>query len=355
MANDLSDCYFCAKTINARECMFCFGVENKSHCIGNTALPRGKYASIKKKLLSEIAQILRKDKRIFSLLKIVEMSSKYEPNELGMAFLQEKPRPFTIKPIADAFASASSLLLGKKLSMQGCSGYLQKHVPENPILKSCLTGSDVTVGGYRANLLGLYKLSGRMATEGEIREIGKRGIGEANAERLTIDADALTEILHPIAYFNLEKDTGKISNVSRCAVVINATDGYETSALIQSKKCAYCFWALNDESVFGTYMTHNSSFCINTYNSQRLTRAFECDSCESCSDLYFSHNCENVRDSMFCFNVKNLSHAIGNAELPLEQYKKAKGALVSQIADELEKKHDLKWDIFNIGGAYKKG
>jgi len=26
-----------------------------------------------------------------------------------------------------------------------------------------------------------------------------------------------------------------------------------------------------------------------------------------------------------------------------------KGALVSQMADELEKKHDLKWDIFTVG------
>jgi len=348
MTNDLSDCYFCAKTINSRECMFCFGVENKSYCIGNTELPKEKYAAIKKKLLSEMAHSLRKDKRIFSLLKIIEMSSKYPLNELGIPFRQEKERPFSLQPIDDAFSQTSSLLLGRRLKMQDCEKYLQKHVPSNPILKSCLTGSKVTVGGYRANLLDLYNLSGRMATEEEIREIGRHGIG-ADAERLSIDPDALTELLHPIAYFNLEKDTGKISNVGKCAVVINASDGYATCALIQSKKCAYCFWTLNDESVFGSYMAHNSSFCINAYNSQRLTRAFECDSCESCSDAYFLHNCENVRDSMFCFNAKNLSHAIGNAALPADEYKRVKASLVAQMAGELEKKHDLKWDIFTIG------
>ncbi|MCX6771756.1 MAG: hypothetical protein NTX79_06905 [Candidatus Micrarchaeota archaeon] len=349
MANDLSDCYFCAKTINCKECIFCFGAENQSHCIGNTKLPRDKYAELKKKLLAEMAQALRRDKRIFSLLKIVEMSSKYAPNELGISFKQEKKRPFTLKPIADAFAATSSLLLGRKLSMPEYSDFLQKHVPNNPILKSCLTGSYVTVGGYRANLLGMYGLKGRMATEDEVREIGRHGIGEANAARLSIDAGTLTELLHPIAYFNLEKDTGKISNVARSAVVINATDGYESSALIQSKKCAYCFWTNNDEAVFGSYMTHNSSFCINTYISQRLARAFECDSCENCSDAYFLHNCENVRDSMFCFNVKNLAHAIGNAELPPAQYRGIKSSLVQQMSDELEKKKDLKWDIFTIG------
>jgi len=128
MTNDLADCYFCAKTLNSKDCIFCFGVENKSHCIGNTQLTKEKYAAIKKKLLSETAQLLRKDKRIFSLLKIVEMSSKHKPNELGITFRQEKARPFTLKPIEEAFASTSSLLLGKRLSMRDCAGFLQKHV-----------------------------------------------------------------------------------------------------------------------------------------------------------------------------------------------------------------------------------
>ena len=93
-------------------------------------------------------------------------------------------------------------------------------------------------------------------------------------------------------------------------------------------------------------------FCIKCYNSAKITRCFECDNCESCADLYFSHNCENVRDSMFCFNVKNLKCAIGNAVLPTDQYKRVKGALVAQMADELEKKKNLKWDIFTIGARH---
>jgi hypothetical protein len=209
------------------------------------------------------------------------------------------------------------------------------------------------VGGYRSNLLGLYSLEGRMATEDEMREIGKHDIGGA-AEKLSIDENALTELLHPIAYFNLEKDTGKITNVGNSAVVINASDGYECSAHIQSKKCAYCFWTLNCESEFGCYMAHNSSFCINAYNSQRLSRCFEADSCESCSDSYFLHNCENVRDSMFWFNAKNLTNAVGNAPLPPDLYKKVKTGIVAQLADELERKKDLKWSIFNIAALGKK-
>jgi hypothetical protein len=82
-----------------------------------------------------------------------------------------------------------------------------------------------------------------------------------------------------------------------------------------------------------------------------MARSFECDGSEACADGYFLHNCENVRDSMFCFNAKNLTNAIGNAPLPAADYKRIKTSLVSQLADELEKRKSLKWDIFNIGAA----
>ena len=354
MVNDLSDCYYCAKAINCRECMLCFGTENKTHCIGNTSLARDEYAQLKKKLLSEIAETMKKDKRIFSLLRIIELSSKYPVNELNIPFPKARERPFTLQPIKDAFSKTSTLLLGRGLGLLDCEKFLQRHVPPNPEIKSCLSKSKLLVGGYRANLLSLYDLEPRMATEDEIREIGKHGIGRGKVGALKMDADSLCELLHPIVYFNLEKDTGKISNVGKCAVVINSSDGYATCALIQSKKCAYCFWPLDSESMFGCYMAHSSSFCMNAYNSKKLTRCFEVDSCESCSDAYFLHNCENVRDSMFCFNAKNLAHAIGNAALPVEEYKRVKSSLVAQIAGELEKKKDLKWDIFTIGAREAK-
>ena len=70
-----------------------------------------------------------------------------------------------------------------------------------------------------------------------------------------------------------------------------------------------------------------------------------------CTDLYFGHNCENVQDGMFCFNVKNLKRAIGNAEYSPDEYKKVKSSLLEQISSELEAKKTLKWDIYNIGCA----
>jgi hypothetical protein len=87
---------------------------------------------------------------------------------------------------------------------------------------------------------------------------------------------------------------------------------------------------------------------MNIYSCTHQTRCFEIDCCGYCTDTYFSHNCENVNDSMFCFNKKNLRYAIGNAPLPQNDYKRIKSSLLAQIADELNSTKDLRYDIYNI-------
>jgi hypothetical protein len=349
MVEVLSDCYYCAKAQNCIECMFCFGAENISHAIGNTALPKEKYHSLKKKLLSEIAGELRQKGSAFSVLGLIEKCGDYRPDP-KLCFRNAPEAPFDISPIEKAFSGTSRLLFGKELSgLEKYEAFFQRHTPVDVESESALSGNRVLSCGYRAHFLRLHDLEGRLATDDELRGIGKIGVGEQAASRLRMDIGKAAEILHPICYYNLDKIAGNNSNFKDCTVVVNSHDIYKGSALTWDKKCAYGFWASVCEAVFGSVLTFDSAFSMNCYYSKRLTRAFEVDSCESCADIYFSHNCENVRDSMFCFNAKNLAHAIGNAELPPGQYKKVKAALVSQMADELEKKHGLKWDIFSIG------
>ena len=54
---------------------------------------------------------------------------------------------------------------------------------------------------------------------------------------------------------------------------------------------------------------------------------------------------------MFCFNVKNLRNAIGNAALPADKFAAIKSALVGQMHSELERKKELKTGIYNIGAG----
>lgn len=348
MVEVLSDCYYCAKAQNCQDCMFCFGVENGSHMIGNTKLAKGKYASLKKKLLSEISEKLGKDGEVFSVFDIIKGSSSFgkDPRIIPV---KEKQPPFDVSPIEKAFSSTCSLLFKRDIgTLSAYSDYLKMHVPQNLPLKSAISKSPVLVSSYRVHIMKLHDISKRMATDEELRGIGKVGIGEGAAGKLSGNLQSAVELLHPIAYMNLDKVVGQIRNMKGCTVIIDATDCLDCSAPIRCKRCAHAFWPSSSEAIFGSSIAWDSSFCMKCFHSKKLTRAFECDSCENCSDIYFSHNCENVRDSMFCFNKKNIVNAIGNAELPAESYRKIKNSLVSQIADELEEKKTLKWSIFNL-------
>jgi hypothetical protein len=52
---------------------------------------------------------------------------------------------------------------------------------------------------------------------------------------------------------------------------------------------------------------------------------------------------------MFCFNMKGRRHFIGNTDFGKEKYAQVRGAVLSQIGEELEREKSLKWNIFNIG------
>ena len=348
MVEVLSDCYYCAKTQNCHDCFFCFGMENGAYAIGNTQIGREKYLSIKSKLLSEIAEKLKKDKEVLSLLKLVEACSDSKPDTRLKLDKENEPQ-FDMAPIEKAFSRTTSLLLGKEMrDILSFGKFLKKHVPQNAVVASPLSGHKTVVCGYRVHILERYKLGKRLVTEEEMRSIG-RNSGLASLENLTLDVADLRKKMHPVAYTNMDKVAGNCRNYSNCPVIIDSQDCYDGSAFINSKKCAHCFWPSKEEAVFGSCAEFNSSFCMKCYYSKNMARSFECDGCESCSDLYYSHNCENVKESMFCFNAKNLSYAIGNAALAPDNYRKIKSSIVAQLAGELEKKKDLKWDIFNIG------
>ena len=348
MGEVFSDCYYCAKGQNNRECMFSFGLENGAYSIGNTPLPREKYLQIKSKLLSEIAERIKKEKKVFSLLELIEKCSKYG-TDARLKFSKEKPLKFDPSPVQKGFDKAASIIFSQELGpFWDYSAFLYKHTPKNVMLRSPLSRDETPACGYRAHLLSLYDLRKRIVTEEEIRSIG-RNSGLANIEDLSLDIDKLTAAFHPIAYTNLDKAVGQNSNFTDAPVIIDSTDCCHGSAFVRSKRCSHSFWPSNDEAVFGSSATFESSYCMKCFYSKKLTRCFECDNCHSCADSYFLHNCENVRESMFCFNAKNLTNAVGNAPMKAEDYRRIKSSLISQMADELEKKKDLKWDIFNVG------
>jgi len=58
-----SDCYYSYGLDACKDCMFSFNLVGKMNAIGNMQLPKDKYLSIKRKLLSEMAQELEQNER----------------------------------------------------------------------------------------------------------------------------------------------------------------------------------------------------------------------------------------------------------------------------------------------------
>jgi hypothetical protein len=348
-----SDCYYSSALRNCSEALFCFGAQNKSHIIGNLSLPKERYLGLKAKLLAEMAEKLKKDKRLFSVLEILEKAGK---DGTAPAAATEKAEGFDKKVVEKAFSSTSGLLLGKQLSgIDSYSRFLGKHIPQDAAVRSAVSGKRILAASYLARLFSHYDIRKRIVDENEIIGIGGRAISDGDADKLSLDSDRLARILAPIAFTCFDTRQGSNRNTMAASMLWDSESCYVGTGYVYSRKSAFDFWAKQSEHVFGSAGAWLSSFCMKTYYSKQLTRALECDSCESSSDIYYSHNCENVHDSMFCFNVKNLRNAIGNAPLAAEKYKAVKASLVAQLAEELERKKDLKWDIYNVGCPAPKG
>lgn len=377
----VSDAYYCHSLQHCSEALFSFGALSKRHIVGNLELPKEKYYKIKQKILSEIAEIVKKEKRIFSLLEIIEKSRVYQEK-----IEVEKPEEakFDKSKVENAFSSTTSLLFGRKLELNDCEPLLKRHVPQNIYLKSPISGRETIVGSFLARLFDRYDIKHKTVSEEEMRIIGRTTISPTKIrfleeqkfekysqsrvgnspvnktdstladfaiEKLEMDVGSLSEVFGSVAFACFDGRLGNNPNTQKITLAADSESCYNGSAFISSKKCAYDYWVMESECIFGSSAIWDSAFCINCYWSKKLQRAFEVDSSKNCSDVYFLHNCENVHDSMFCFNARNLRYAIGNMSIEKEKYLEIKERLVKELIDNLEKNKQI--SIYNIG-AYKR-
>jgi hypothetical protein len=67
-----SDCHFSYNIWNSNDCLFSFNLRSKKYMIANIQLDKDQYVNLKKKLLSEISDTLKRKKRLnFSIIDIM--------------------------------------------------------------------------------------------------------------------------------------------------------------------------------------------------------------------------------------------------------------------------------------------
>ena len=344
MSQNCSDCCYVYNLDSCTDCIFCFNARNKRHCIGNLELERGKYSGIKEKLLAEMADELKRKKKLPSLMEIAAKSPFEKP--VVHPSPEERQDDSGKKAAEAGFQKTSRLLLGKELrDIDTYRKWLERHIWAVEDKESVASGRTTRTAPHAVAVVEMPEK--RIVTVEEALEIGKNSISGSDAASLSLQN--CHETIKNLAFFPVEFYTGTNVSLTQCTVAIECALSYRTSTFVYSKYCGCNFYPRSTEHAFGCNQLFDSSFCINCYYSVKLTRCFECDSCRGCSDCYFCHNCENLTDCMFCFNAKSKRYAIGNVEVGRENYLKVKKMLLEEIDRKLEKDHDLKIDIYNVG------
>ncbi|MFH1448595.1 MAG: hypothetical protein ABIG39_07065, partial [Candidatus Micrarchaeota archaeon] len=335
----IRDSYYSLNCSNSANCMFCFNLRSKNYCIGNLHLSKDRYGEIKKKLVSEMAEILKRDKRLFSIVDIFPKDKSVVAKKEVVA-LEEKTPDFVKKEFADT--TRVVLWVGHKLSKKTEEWLLEKAIR----IQRLGVGSPA----YKVDLPMLKGLpSSRIVSLSE-------ALGSAQKQQINIppgEVPSLDEIVRGVcekAVCTLEVSEGQSRNNPDTVSIFDSIDTYRSLWATRTKHSAFNSVVTESDYIFGGYMrVLYSGFCINCHNVTNTKNCLETDSSYKCSDCYFCHNCENVHESMFCFNAKGLRYAVCNQQVPPKEYKRVKRILLDYVNGELERKGRLDFDVFSVG------
>ncbi len=338
---DCADLFYCHQCFGSHDLMFCFGQRSASYRIGNLQLTKEKYQQLKAKLVSEMAEELKRDKKLPSL---VELTPKNAPQPLPKLEIRQEKLERNMALIEKGFASTYSLLFKKQPgSIRDYEEWLSENTVRIMSGKSAFGGTNYYPEGFAF----YWKLgNGRRVSFDEIMAVGKLSAAEKDIQSYK----TIGKALEGISFFTAELFEGDNFNYIESPLVYHGTNVYKTYDITYGDNTGVCFLALNSKHVYGSYRILESQFSMKCYNSLYMNRCLEMDSCSKCADSYFCHNSEALQDCMFCFNMKGRRHNVGNTQLEREKYASVKDGLVSQMAGELERKKRLKWDIYSIGG-----
>jgi len=345
---NLSDMYYAMNCVGCSNCIFAFNLRSKRNVIGNLQLPKDEFLRLKKKLVAEMAGGLRRDKRLFSLADIAFYGRKKEEVPEDKIEI-DSPMP---PKVEEAWRATGRIVLGKE--HQGIKKYgkwLLKRTAEVRRVKGALGSPTYKIGAVPI----IRELpADRLLSNADAAEWSeKHPIKIAPGEELTLQ-EALARVAK-VARFSFEFIDGPYYDCVDTPNIYGGSNTYKVWDTTEGKDSAYSSAVIKSEHLFGgAYRLLLSQFCINIFDSTNLKGCFEVDCSYSSRGSYFCHNCENVSDAMFCFNVKALSHAFCNQQVGKEEYVRLKKILLDYINRELEEKGSLDASIFNIPAKKKK-
>lgn len=335
-STNLADTYYAFNCSGCSDCIFAFNLRSKRHVIGNMELQRDKYQELKKKLISEMVEKLKKNKMLFSIADISLFGRKKIPKEKIEYDGQVPPK------VEESFNKTTQLVLGKETqNIKLYSTWLSKRIMKVIKIKGAFGTPTYKVDGLPV----IKEINPeRLVTLKEALDSSSKNIGNPTSSLEELLAWASKNV-----YFTMEFIDGYNENTVDTPSIFTATNVFKLWDATNSKYSAYSSAAIQSDFIFGSYLWNlYSQFCIKCYDVFNSKACFEVDCSNYVRNSYFCHNCENLDNAMFCFNVKSLNYAVCNTEVGREEFLRIKKILLDYINKQLDEKKRIEMDIFEI-------
>ena len=336
-----SDMYYSFNCTNCIDVIFGFNLRGKRHVIGNLELPQEEYLSLKKDLLSQMADELEKKKRARSISDIAQMAAKDKGGKDAGKRIPTLPAPAAIEK---AFSDASKIVLGtERKPIAQFVPYLQERTI--PIMKVKGKFGTPTFNTGMPLVKGIPPSS--LCT---LEEALKQNQPLITNEQSSLPLEKLEAIVSEKAAFSLDFVDGQCRDYVDVSQVIDSTEVYSSWDTTTSQRSACSDGVIQSKYIFGcSFRQLDSEFCIKCCDIIECKRCFEVDSSSHCTACYYSHNIEGCEECIMCCNVKGMRYAVLNQQLPKEEYLRVKKMLLDYVNRELDSKKKVSRSIFRLG------
>ena len=341
-SNYCSDMYYSFNCYNCSDVIFGFNLRGKRHVIGNVQLEAEKYAGLKAKLAGEMAGILSKEKRLFSMSDLALMAVKETGADRKAVLIPTVPAP---KSVEKAFSEAAKVVLGKERDgIGGYAPYLQSRA--TPVRR--MVGKSGTFA-YKPELPLVSGLPAGILCSRE--EAMKENSPLVDEKQLSLALRSLAAAVAATASITMEMVEGESREVPEVTQAIDSTESWSEWDATNSTRSACSTGVIQSKYIFGGYFRIlDSEFCINCYDVVQARRCFEVDSSSRCTGCYFCHNVEGCEECILCFNVKGKRYAVLNQEVGKEEYATVKRMLLDYVNAELDSRRAMKRSVFALSG-----
>lgn len=117
---------------------------------------------------------------------------------------------------------------------------------------------------------------------------------------------------------------------------------YRSSCIQSCQKVLFSFNMGPSEYMMASTNSKNSNFGIRVFDCDSVTNSFDVSFSGKCANCYFCHNCYDLRDCMFCFDISTKQYCIANIQLTKEEYEVAKHKIMEDYFAQLKSENSFK-------------